>query len=88
MMLKENDKPMVKERLAENAHNEWCEWMKTFLSRAEVNKNGSITLSKKTVEEWKALSEIAYVDLDKKHMDAVGKHADRIIQILFQEVLS
>lgn len=72
---------MLKEELAEYAHDAWSGWMKYLFEKSIQNKDGTVIISKWAVERWTKQMNTKYVELSEKEKDSDRDEAVRMIEI-------
>ena len=66
-----NEDDVIREKLAEYAHEAWSGWMFYLFDVSELNDDGTVTIPKWAVDRWKRQSQTNYKDMpdDEKHSD-------------------
>ncbi len=73
---------VTRERLADNAHSSWSNWMAYLFEHSKHNKNGSVTIPKKLVNKWKRQMETSFEDLIPAEKWSDYAEADKIMNLL------
>ncbi|MBW2094188.1 MAG: hypothetical protein JRI80_04800 [Deltaproteobacteria bacterium] len=80
---------MVREQLANYAHNSWAGWMEYLFEKSisykpgEVQaEEGAIIIPKWAVERWKRQMNTKYNDLPESEKESDRQEADKIIAII------
>jgi len=77
-----NNKEIIIEELAEAVHNSWSGWMEYLFDKSKQNKDGSVTISKSSVDGWKRQMKTPYKELSEKE-----KESDRIEAIKYYDII-
>jgi len=76
---------MMREKLAELAHEQWSGWMKYLFSKGTFNLDGTWTMPKWAVERWVRQMAISYTNLSDKEQESDRKEADRFLHAFREE---
>lgn len=72
---------MLRDELANYAHESWSRWMRHLFSLSHENSNGSVTIPAHAVLRWKRQIVTAYEDLPEHTKKLDLKEADKILHI-------
>ena len=73
---------MVRELLAEYAHNAWSGWMKYLFEKSAKNNDGTMTIPKWAVDRWERQAGTKYIHLPEDEQASDKNEADKIIEII------
>lgn len=73
---------MVREKLAEYAHEAWSGWMKYLFENSTRNSDGTVTIPAWAVERWERQAQTPYVELPEGEKKSDLVEADRILRII------
>jgi len=68
-------------RMAEYAHISWSNWMKYLFTKGKLNKSGSFTIDKKSVERWQRQMQIDFYDLSEEERISDFTEVDNILKV-------
>ena len=77
---------MVREKLAEYAHDAWSGWMNYMFSKSDLNNDGTVTIPKSLVERWKRQMKTDYRELPDTEKASDLKEADEMLAIMKSNV--
>lgn len=72
----------MRERLADYAHETWCNWMSYLFSKSKINDDGTLTIPKWAVDRWTNQINTAYAKLPEEMKETDRKEADKIIALI------
>lgn len=75
------DGEMLREALAEYAHDAWAGWMKYMFEKGTFNADGTYTMPQWAVERWMRQANTPYADLPPGEKESDRLEADRMIEI-------
>ncbi len=70
---------MLREKLAELAHNQWARWMEYLFSKGTFNEDGTWTMPSWAVRRWKRQMETPYSELSESEQDSARSEADKFL---------
>ncbi len=70
---------MLREKLAELAHNQWARWMEYLFSKGTFNEDGTWTMPSWAVRRWKRQMETPYSELSESEQDSDRSEADKFL---------
>lgn len=73
---------LMREALAEYAHQAWSGWMDYLFSKSQVNDDGTVTLPAWAVERWKRQVATPYAELPESEKESDRAEADRMLEIV------
>jgi hypothetical protein len=73
---------VVREELAEYAHNCWSRWMRHLFGKGGKNSDGSITLPREVVERWLRQMNTPYPELTNEDKASDREEANTIMDIV------
>ena len=73
---------LIREKLAELAHEQWCGWMQYMFSKSFINQDGTMTIPKWAVERWTRQINIKYPDLTEEEKESDRNEADKVFSII------
>lgn len=73
---------MLREKLAEYAHNSWSGWMKYLFSKSIKNEDGTVTIPSWAVERWTRQSNTTYNNLPENEKESDRQEADKITSVV------
>lgn len=73
---------VVREDLAEYAHNCWSRWMRHLFGKGAKNPDGSLTLPKEVVERWLRQMNTPYPELTAEDRVSDQNEAHKILDIV------
>ena len=73
---------MLREQLAELAHEQWSGWMKYLFDKSTINDDGTATIPPWAVERWYRQMNTEYKDLPTHEQDSDRTEADKIIDLV------
>ena len=74
----------MREKLAENAHNQWIGWMSYLFMKGEFKDDGTWVMPEWAVKRWTRQMLTDYNNLSEEEKDSDRKEADLILEILNQ----
>jgi len=84
----ENEKPLLEKMnliLAQYAHESWSRWMQYLFTKGRLNKNGSFTIKKDSVDRWQRQMNTSFYDLPQEEKESDFTEAKTILDL--QKVL-
>lgn len=72
----------LEELFAEQCHNQWTAWMIYLYSKSKMNNDGSMTISKESIDHWSKQMRTNYNDLTEKEKESDRIEARKFIEIL------
>lgn len=72
---------VVRESLADYAHNAWSGWMKYMFEKSTKNLDGSVTIPASLVERWMRQMETSYPMLPENEQQSDLIEADKMLEI-------
>jgi len=84
----ENEKPLLEKMnliLAQYAHEAWSRWMQYLFTKGRLNKNGSFTIKKDSVDRWQRQMNTSFYDLPQEEKESDFTEAKTILDL--QKVL-
>ena len=84
----ENEKILLEKMnlvLAQYAHDAWSRWMKCLFTKGKLNKSGSFTIKKDSVNRWQRQMNISFYDLPQEEKESDFTEAKTILDL--QKVL-
>ena len=76
------NKEEILEVLANNTHQAWSSWMEWVFTNSVSNEDGTVTISKESVDKWKRQIETGYEDLTIEEQNSDIKEANIILDLL------
>lgn len=73
---------MLREKLAELAHEQWAGWMQYLFSKGVFNNDGTWTMPAKFVERWRRQMVTPYSNLSQSEQDSDRKEADKFLLVI------
>lgn len=73
---------MLREKLAEYAHEAWSRWMRYLFSKSIVNSDGSVTIPASRVKRWARQMNTDYLMLLNSEQQSDILEADKILSIM------
>jgi hypothetical protein len=73
---------VLKEGLAEYAHNQWSGWMEYLFEKSTKNEDGTVTIPKLAVERWERQVKTPYIELSEQEKESDRKEAEGMINII------
>jgi hypothetical protein len=73
---------MLREKLAEYAHEAWSRWMRYLFSKSTVNNDGSVTIPASLVKRWARQMDTDYHMLPNSEQQSDIQEADRMLDII------
>ena len=73
---------MLREKLAEYAHEAWSRWMRYLFSKSTVNNDGSVTIPALLVKRWTRQMDTDYHMLSNSEHQSDILEADRMLDII------
>jgi hypothetical protein len=73
---------MLREKLAEYAHEAWSRWMRYIFSKSTVNNDGSVTIPASLVNRWTRQMDTDYHMLPNSEQQSDIQEADRMLDII------
>ena len=74
--------PIVREQLADYAHDAWSGWMKYMFEKMTINEDGTATMPKWAVDRWTFQMNKTYNELPEDMKESDRQEADRMIAIV------
>jgi hypothetical protein len=75
------DASLLREKLAELAHNQWVGWMNYLFSQCEINIHGHCVIPQWANERWHRQVATRYADLSEVEKDSDRNEADRFLAV-------
>ena len=72
---------MIREKLAEYAHEAWAGWMQYLFSKSKYNADGTLTIPKWAVQRWERQMATRYKDLPEEEKKSDRDEADKMLDI-------
>lgn len=79
-------KKRVIEKLANNAHTSWSDWMEYLLNHGYQHKDGSVTIPAYCMRRWRKQMATPYKYLTEGEKESDRTEARRILDIIYAEV--
>ena len=73
---------MLREKLAEYAHEAWSRWMRYLFSKSTVNSDGSVTIPASLVKRWTRQMNTNYYMLPDSEQQSDILEADKMLDIM------
>jgi hypothetical protein len=73
---------LIREKLAEYAHEAWSGWMEYLFEQSVENFDGTVTIPARAVSRWKRQARTPYSRLSEKEKESDRKEADKILRII------
>ncbi len=73
---------LLREQLANYAHEAWSKWMRYLGKKSILNMDGSITIPRELVNRWHRQIDTPYQHLSETEKDSDRKEADMMLAIL------
>lgn len=73
---------MLREKLAEYAHEAWSRWMRYLFSKSTVNSDGSVTIPASLVKRWTRQMNTNYHMLPYSEQQSDILEADKMLDIM------
>ena len=73
---------MLREKLAEYAHEAWSRWMRYLFSKSIVNGDGSVTIPASLVKRWARQMNTDYLMLLNSEQQSDILEADKMLSIM------
>lgn len=73
---------MLREKLAEYAHEAWSRWMRYLFSKSIVNSDGSVTIPTSLVKRWARQMDTDYPMLPNSEQQSDILEADKMLSII------
>lgn len=73
---------LVRDQLAEYAHEAWAGWWDYQLTKAEVNDDGTVTINPESTARWTRQANTGYVELPREEQASDLVEADKILAII------
>lgn len=73
---------MLREKLAEYAHEAWSRWMRYLFSKSIVNSDGSVTIPASLVKRWARQMDTDYPMLPSSEQQSDILEADKMLSII------
>lgn len=77
-----NEETIIREELAEYAHNAWSGWMKYLFQKSTLNQDGTITIPSWAVERWTKQMNTFYDSLSEDEKNSDRDEADIMLKII------
>ena len=80
----ENEKPLIEKMellMAQYAHDAWSGWMRYLFANGRLNKNGSFTIKKDSVNRWQRQIETSFYDLPDEEKQSDFTEAKTILDL-------
>jgi len=84
----ENEKLLIEKMeilLAHYAHDAWSRWMQYLFTKGRLNKSGSFTIKKDSVDRWQRQMNTTFYDLPQEEKESDFTEAKTILDL--QKVL-
>ncbi len=75
-------KETLREKLADYAHDAWSRWMTHLFSKCQINRDGTLTIPKSSVDRWTMQMDTAYADLPEDMKKSDRDEADKMMAIM------
>lgn len=72
---------ILREKLADYAHDAWSGWMQYLFTKSKSNEDGSITIPKELVDRWARQMYTKYKNLPVNEKESDLAEADKMIKI-------
>ena len=82
----DGDDPVLVEKLAVLAHEQWSGWMSYMFNKADLNSDGTWTMPKWAVERWQRQITTKYEDLSVEEQESDRVEARRVLRVLQENV--
>jgi hypothetical protein len=73
---------VLREKLAEYAHEAWSRWMRYLFSKSIVNSDGSVTIPASLVKRWARQMNTDYLMLLNSEQQSDILEADKMLSIM------
>jgi hypothetical protein len=73
---------VLREKLAEYAHEAWSRWMRYLFSKSIVNSDGSVTIPASVVKRWARQMNTDYLMLLNSEQQSDILEADKMLSIM------
>jgi hypothetical protein len=73
---------VLREKLAEYAHEAWSRWMRYLFSKSTVNDDGSVTIPASLVKRWARQMNTDYLMLLNSEQQSDILEADKMLSIM------
>jgi hypothetical protein len=73
---------VLREKLAEYAHEAWSRWMRYLFSKSTVNDDGSVTIPASLVKRWARQMNTNYLMLLNSEQQSDILEADKMLSIM------
>jgi len=73
---------MVRDKLADYAHQAWSGWMEYLFEKSILNQDGTVTIPAWAVKRWKRQAGTLYAELPDNEKKSDKKEADCMLQIV------
>ena len=67
--------------MAQYAHDTWSNWMKYLFTKGRLNKNGSFTIAKNSVDRWQRQMNTDFYDLPDTEKESDFEEAKTILDL-------
>ena len=80
---------LLRDELADYAHVAWSSWMEYLFRQSILNIDGTVTIPKQLVDNWKRQCETVYKDLSEDEKNLDRHEADGMLKIFekFEEYI-
>ena len=72
------------EELAVIEHERWADWQKYMHSLCTKNDDGSLTIPKKSVDQWERQIRTSYAELSEMEKDSDREQVDRYWRLIME----
>ena len=73
---------LLREKIAQLAHEQWSGWMDYLFSKGVFNPDGTWTMPVEFVERWQRQARTPYAELSSPEQDSNRKEADKFLAVL------
>jgi len=77
---------LLRERLAEVAHQQWSGWMRHLFDRSTFNEDGTVTMSKEDALRWLRQIATPYSELPEEEQESDRKEADKVLAMIEEDL--
>jgi hypothetical protein len=80
-----NDHEVLREKMAELAHDQWAAWMKYLFSKGIFNEDGTWTMPQWGVERWQKQMKTSFAELSEEEKESDRTEADKFLEVIYSD---
>lgn len=77
----------LREKLAALQHEIWSDWMRWVIKVGNFDADGNLEIPMPFVRGWQRQIDTSYANLDKVEQDSDRREADRILELLNENLI-